>query len=97
MKLSELQKKTRNIEVEYQGETVAITYLVNVVTPGFLSDEPDLVEQVKRAVVEWDVLNDDGEKLPPKEVAGEMPLAFLKLVLEAVIDDMRVETGQKKG
>ena len=96
MKLSELLKKTRTIEVVYQGEVVSVTYLVNVVTPGFLTDAPDLVEQVKRAVVEWDVLGDDGEKLPPDTVAGNLPLAFLKLVLEAVIEDMRVETGQKK-
>lgn len=97
MKLSELLKKTRTIEVVYQGETVKVTYLVNVVTPGFLDDAPDLVEQVKRAVVEWDVLGDEGEKLAPDQVAGDLPLAFLKLVLETVIDDMRVETGQKKG
>lgn len=96
MKLSELLKKTRTIEVVYQGEVVSVTYLVNVVTPGFLTDAPDLVEQVKRAVVEWDVLDDDGHRLPPDRVAEHLPLAFLKLVLEAVIEDMRVETGQKK-
>lgn len=96
VRLSDLQKRTRTIQIEYQGDPVNITYLINVITPAFLADQKDAVEQVKAAVTAWDVLDDEGNPIPPEEIAGQMPLEFLNAVLEAVVADMRGAGAEKK-
>jgi hypothetical protein len=96
IKLSDLQKRTRTIEVEYQGDVVNVTYLVNVITPAFLSEQPDAVVQIGAAVTAWDVLDDAGKPISPTEIANQLPLGFLSAVLEALTGDMRGAL-EKKG
>lgn len=96
IRLSDLRKKTRVIEVIFQDEPVSITYLVNAVTPELLSEKPDAVEQVKAVVSAWDIVDDQGKLLLPSEIAEKLPTQFLNAVLTAVMDDMR-GTDEKKG
>jgi phosphoribosylaminoimidazole carboxylase (NCAIR synthetase) len=96
MKLSDLLKKTRVITVEFGSESVNVEYLVHAITPAFLKDNPDVIEQVKRVVVSWDVLDDEGNPLPPAEIAEQLPVAFLGAVITAIIDDMRLGDAEKK-
>jgi hypothetical protein len=96
MKLSDLQKKVKSVEVDYQDETLHVDYLVNAVTPGFLNDKPDLYEQIRRVVVAWDVLDENGNPLPPADIIQQMPVTLLDLILQAIVQDMRIGSAQKK-
>lgn len=96
IKLSDLQKRTRVITVEYQGDKVEVTYLVNVITPGFLTQNDDLVSQVKAAVVEWDIVDGEGKRIAPEQIVSELPVAFLNAVLAAIVEDMRSALIEKK-
>ncbi|MCE5209849.1 MAG: hypothetical protein LLG42_16285 [Chloroflexi bacterium] len=53
-----------------------MTYYLMVVTPEFLSEKKDTVEQIKEAVVEWDVMDDEGKRIPPLEIADRLPVTF---------------------
>lgn len=96
IKLSDLLKRTRVITVEFQGETVTVTYRLNAVTPALLSGKPSAVEQVKAVVEEWDVLDDRGRPMAPDVIAEQMPTMFLEAVLSAVVQDMQGGV-EKKG
>lgn len=96
MKLSDLQNKVKKIEVAYQDEILQVTYRVNVVTPGFLSDKPDLYEQLRRVVVSWDILDEDGQQIEPDLILKKLPVQLLDLILQTIVGDMRVGSAQKK-
>jgi hypothetical protein len=96
IRLADLQKRTRKITVVFQDEPVTVEYLVNVITPAFVAEKTDMVAQIKEAVVAWDVLDEDGKPIPPAEIADHLPLAFLGVVMEAIVADMRGVLGEKK-
>jgi len=96
MKLSDLQKKVKSVDVNYQDETLHIDYLANAVTPGFLNDKPDLYEQIRRVVVAWDILGENGNPLEPAEIIPQMPVQLLDVILQAIVQDMRIGSDQKK-
>ncbi len=96
IKLSDLRSKTRQVQVDYLGDTVTVEYLVNALTMEFLDRDPNAVEQVKEIVSSWDVLDDTGNPIPPGEIADQLPLAFLSAVLEAIVADMRSLQAEKK-
>lgn len=97
MKLSEMQKKERTISVDFDGEPVEIVYLANVITPTFLSDKPEVVDQIRRAVVRWDITGDDGKPLPVADTVDDVSIMFLMKVIAAITDDIRVSSEEKKG
>lgn len=96
MKLSELQKKVRTVEVAYQDETLHVDYLANAVTPAFIAEKPDLYDQLLRVVTAWDVLDENGNPLPPADIIQQMPVQLLDLIMQAIVADMRVGAAQKK-
>lgn len=96
IRLTDLQKRTRTITITFQDEPVEIEYLVNVVTPAFVTEKTDMVAQIKEAVVAWDVLDDEGQPIQPAKIAEHLPLAFLSAVMEAIIADMRGVLAEKK-
>ena len=95
MKFSEIVKKERTVEVTFDGETVKVTYRAHVITPAFLAEQLKTVEIIQRAVVRWDVVDDDGRELPPAEIAEQLPTAFLVEVLSTTTNDMRVGDAEK--
>ncbi len=97
VKLIDLQKRTKTVQVEYQGDVIYVEYRVNVVTPAFVSSELSPVEQITQVVADWDVLDDMDQHIPPAEVADKLPVGFLSRVMEAIVADMRVGDAEKKG
>lgn len=95
MKLSEIQSVTRSVTVSFQGETIDVDYRANIITPAFLSDKPDVTEQVKRAVIRWNIVDDAGEEIPVKDVADQLPVALLVEVITAITDDIRLASTEK--
>lgn len=97
VKLGDLQKRTKSVRVEYQGEEINVEYRINVVTPSFIASNMNPVEQIKEVVADWDILDDDGNHIPPSEIADSLPLALLSKVIEVIVEDMRLEGNEKKG
>ncbi len=100
IRLADLQKETRAIEVEISGERLTVEYRVNVVTPAFLNSNPGLVEQLEAALVNWDLLGEkDDQPLPiTKEVLQMIPVTVLSRILEEITDDIRGPgKDEKKG
>lgn len=99
MKLSDLRANVRRLDVDYFGSTVSITY-----RPGELTPETEdalreareqnrttdaLIELMVRALVGWDVTDDDGEPLPiAAETLRPFPTALLLHIMAAIQDDM---------
>ncbi len=97
MKLSEIQNRTRKVEIDFQGESLEVEYRANVVTPAFLSDRPEVVEQVRRAVIRWNIVDDDGKEMPVGDVVEDLPVALLVEIITAITEDIRVSGEEKKG
>lgn len=103
IRLKDLKSKTREIPVEYQEETLAVVYRVNVVTPVFLqemdgTDDKEMTAKQLEAVVErWDLLDEKGKPLrPTMELLMSLPLTFLVAVLNAIVSDMRGPGDEEK-
>ncbi|MDZ4158716.1 MAG: hypothetical protein U1B80_02905 [Anaerolineaceae bacterium] len=97
IRMSDFIKRTKKIVVEFQGDLVDIEYFINAITPAFLSTRT-FVDQVKIAVSDWDVLDEDGNKLPVAESANLLSVDFLHIVIEQIIKDVRggIDDDQKK-
>ena len=97
IRVSNLAKNTRETIVSYEGEAAAVTYKPGAVTPNMLDEMQAnkenagaLVSLIRRCVSQWDVLQDDGKQLPTDSPAvGDLPVAFLNVVLTAIFEDMR--------
>lgn len=100
IRLADLQKETRKIEVTVGGETLTVEYRVNVVTPAFLNSNPGVVEQLETALVSWDLLGEKGDEPLPitTDVLQTIPVSVLSLILEKITDDIRGPgSDEKKG
>lgn len=97
MKISELQRKTKTITVEYQGETVNLEYRLNAVTPAFLDEGGDAAAQLVKLVTRWDIVDDDGSELAPEAVVRVLPVELLAKILSEIVADMRLDAAEKKG
>lgn len=95
--LSNMKKRTKLITVEWDGEEVDVSYFPNVVTPELLEkvdaaadqDNLDVLGVMLEPVLEWwDVLLDDGTKLPTDaETIRQVPISFLNAVQAAIQED----------
>ena len=90
--VSELQKNVRTLTVDYDGETVTISYRPGVITPA-TSDEFNkqaAVEQLESLLVSWDLLDEKEKTLPvSKELLDALPARFLAHLMSAIMGDMR--------
>ena len=103
LKLSHLKNNTRTLKVEWGGETVNFTYKPGEITPALgveMADEETkapLVMALGRALVTWDVLDDD--TLLPADITEtllmSLPSGFLNTMLRAIMADALV--GEAKG
>ena len=105
MKLSDLKRKTKIIQVKIDDECADVEYRVHAITPELLNelqtlgDMDGIMRQVEAVVASWDVLDDNGEKIPPSREAilkYGIPLGFLTAVLRAVTDDLQQDSDSKK-
>ncbi len=102
MRLTNVLKQTRTIEVDFAGEKVKIEYYLNVITPELLEKLDQYgkkapLHQIEAVVKTWDVLDDDGNELKPnQENLPKMPMGFLIEVLESIDRDMQGWTKDEK-
>lgn len=104
MKLSDLTKKTRKIEVQVDDESAEIEYRTHSVTAKFLNeiremgDLDSVIHQVEQTVSRWDVLDDEGKEIPPTKEAildHGIPLDFMTIVLNKITEDIRKDKDAK--
>ena len=97
IKLSDLHKATRKISITFQGETLEVEYRLNVITPAFLRAELKLHEQLEKAVVRWDLVDDAGNEIPVSlEVLDQLPTQLQVEMITAITEDMRVASEDAK-
>jgi hypothetical protein len=97
IKLSDIQNKTRTIEVAFQGGTLEIDYRLNVITPAFLRSNLPLHEQLGQTITHWGLTDDDGKELPVSaEVLDALSVQFQSEVMKAITADMRAASEDEK-
>jgi len=90
IKLSDLQKQTRPLTLDFSGEQINVIYRPGAITPALTARFVDMsnAEAVPIIVAEWDILGDDGQPLPvTAEICETLPLEFLRAVVREVIAD----------
>lgn len=97
LSLGDLRSRTRRVAVPVAGETLEVEYRPTALTPGLIAwlrgieadGQPErLAEVLCQVVIGWDLLGDDGAPLPvTEEVARELPLRLLGVIVRAVLED----------
>ncbi|PKN85448.1 MAG: hypothetical protein CVU46_11085 [Chloroflexi bacterium HGW-Chloroflexi-8] len=97
IKLSDLQKKIKKLDIQFQGEVLSISYHINVITPEFLDESLDIPKQLEKAIAAWDLVDDDGNSLEVTEATlRQLPTQFLVEISSAITKDMQVGDDEKK-
>lgn len=95
--LAGLNARRAVVKIKVDGETLTVTYNRSVITPNLQSrlresrDEEggSLVRFTRDAVVEWDLLGEDGKPLPLDEnTLGSVPSDILLLIETAIYEDL---------
>ena len=96
MKLSQLSKEKKTIQVDFEGESLAVTFKQNYITPELIDSMSETITGGKicnlmaQMLVEWYLLDEAGEKIAPTyEVLLKLPLTFLQIVMEAIVASMK--------
>lgn len=99
MQLSEVQSRVKTVDVSWEEETVAVGYAPARFTPEVLEQvaaaeqagDLGILGSLLAPVVEWwDVLDDDGQRIPPTpENIRRFPLSFIMAVMAKLQEDMR--------
>lgn len=110
MRVSELTKETKMLEVVYKTTSgtfpVMVEYRTQAVTLGFLKEleqaqgADKIVYQVTQVVKSWDLLDDNDKVIPITaeaiEAAG-VPVYLLSSILGAIADDRLIGDEAKNG
>lgn len=101
IRLSELAAKSRTIEVDFEGESIRVTYTpakLTMATQARIQEamklpadqsNGELAAVLTDAVTGWDVLGDDGAQLPVTgETVRALPLRFVGALALALFNDM---------
>lgn len=105
--LDGLSKETRQIKVEFGGESIDICYRPGKYTPVVEDDVQGQLENgrpsngVAKAVSEmlvwWDVVDGEGQRIPSDfETARNLSAEFLSAVLGAITNDQQVKAEERK-
>lgn len=105
MRLSELQKNVRTLDLEFAGETLTFAYRPGEVTPAFSdalgTEKQPLVWALSKCMVSWDLKDDrdapadtDEASLPvlplTEQVLSNLATPFLRALLFCILDDVNV-------
>lgn len=93
---SKRRKETKVVNVQFEGDTVQVAYHAAAITPRLVAlaqelqtDVAVIADVIQRIVVWWDVLDDEGNRIPPTpENTMEFDVAFLGAVVNGVFGDM---------
>jgi hypothetical protein len=100
--LASLAKDKRELEFEFGGMTMPITYKPSVMTGRFaqqLSDGEtieDLTEMVEQVIVDWDLKDGDTPVPVSAEALALLPTAMLKKMLDAISVDAGLVSPEGK-
>lgn len=100
VRVSNLVRDRRTIQVPVGDEALTITYRPGGITPateGRLREYSDdqrggaaLVALLADCLVEWDLLDDEGQPLPlDTKTLSQLPVIFLGHLAQAITEDMR--------
>ena len=102
--LSNATKRTKTIDIDYDGETVAVTFYPRAMTHSLIksmqaSDTDNIsgiTDALTHLVASWDVLDDAGNQLPPTvEVMQGFPVDFMGAVFTGIVQAM--QPGEANG
>lgn len=97
MRLSQILSETKVVSVSISGDTLAVTYRPQAVTPemvdrmnGANSAPGDAIAStVVDLVHEWDLTDDNGKSYPiTLETVRKLPVSFLSAVTQAITTDI---------
>ena len=110
MRVSELTKETKKLEVVYKTTSgtfpVMLEYRTQAVTLGFLKELEQaqgankIVYQVTQVVKSWDLQDDDDQVIPVTEeaiTAANVPVYLLSSILQAIAQDRLIGDEAKNG
>jgi len=100
MKVGQLVKDARTVQVDVEGEPLNVTYRPSEITPATESammDQVDgsragggLCKLLAKVLVSWELVGDDDKPYPTTEAAlRKLPIAFLGIVVKGITDDLR--------
>jgi hypothetical protein len=94
VKITDMMGRTKTIQVEWDGETVDVSYFHNVVTPEHLENVAQAADKEDLSVLGvmlepvldwWDILQDDGTRLPTDaDTIRRVPMSFLNALNKAI-------------
>lgn len=97
IKLSDLQKETRKVVIDFRGERIELEYFVNIVTPAFLKEGHSPSEQLARMLKRWDIEDENGGEIPvSSEVVDMLPYSLQGDMSRAIIEDMHGPGEEEK-
>jgi hypothetical protein len=107
MRIADLLRDERIITIEVAGGSLTVTYKPSVYTPEWEARARQIVEDkqvgklfaefLSRAVMSWDLLNDDGSEYEVTyEAIERIPTAVLSLVVSAISNDLSVDRDETK-
>lgn len=103
MRLAELMKETRTIEIEFAGQKALVTYRLFALTPAmnaeiFNGGEKELATKIVALVEAWDLVDAD-DKVAPLEVDyihNNVPQVLLYALLFGILTDAGGKNSEKK-
>ena len=100
--IGDLAKKVKTVTAEFQGDTLTVSFRVNVVTPMFmgqlrgLTRQESLVKQVISVVEKWDLLKNGTVIALTESGVSEVPTALLTKILSIVSEEMDAPDAELK-
>jgi hypothetical protein len=94
--MSNRSKRTKKITVELDGDTFEVWYRPDAISPRYmreleankLTSADRALEMARRFVTEWDILDDDGQRIPPHDERAEsFGMPVINAVLNAITKD----------
>ncbi len=99
--IQKLAEARRTVTFKFLGEDVAFEYklgALNSVDTAATDEETTLHDLLGRILVRWDVLDEQGQEIPPTAEAmrqHRLPTPFLRAVQEALLDDANPNSLRK--
>lgn len=92
-----LKRNVRALSIAVGDDSVRVEYRPGAITQTLVDEIAKAEEQrplmtfLVAVLAQWDVLDDDGQALPINEVVlADLPLEFLRLVRDAILEDLNV-------
>lgn len=94
IRLSDLQKATRELTVTLGEFVIEISYKVNAITPAFLRQKQEAAAQLAEILVSWNLVDDENEIIPVSvETIDLLPLQLQSKLFDSILSDMRGPAG----